>query len=411
MSNAVQVKNLSKSFKIPHEKLETLRGSFVSIFKRKTHETFKALDNISFSIKKGEFFGILGRNGSGKSTLLKILASIYEPDKGSVKINGQISPFLELGVGFNPELSGRDNIHLNAAILGLTPDQIKRKFDQIVAFSELERFLDQKLKNYSSGMQVRLAFSVAIHADKDILLMDEVLAVGDSNFQKKCLDEFNKYRRAGKTVILVTHDTDIVKKYCDQALLLRKGRIKTMGSARQTANEYIFQNMSDEEKRLFEQVESQENQRNQLSPGKSGWLKDIAKIKKIEFLNPKGKSQKAFQTGDDIIIRLHYQTRQPIEKPVFGVSLDAGDGTHIVGPNTQKSSRAPKLIDGSGFVDLVIKENPLNLGLYFVTAGLFNKDNTLTYDFKSKKHSFKIITIDESQDGPIKINFYWKEKQ
>ena len=183
--NAIVVKNLSKRFVIPHEKISTLKGAFISFFKKKDYEVFDALKDVSFEVKKGEFFGIIGRNGSGKSTLLKILAGIYVPNKGSVKIHGRISPFLELGIGFNPELSGRDNIYLNGTVLGLTKKQIDEKFNDIVAFSELERFIDQKLKNYSSGMSVRLAFSVAIHANRDILLMDEVLAVGDSNFQSK----------------------------------------------------------------------------------------------------------------------------------------------------------------------------------------------------------------------------------
>src|ERR1035437_3747290 len=189
---AISVKNVSKRFVIPHDKASTLKGAFVNLFHDNGSEVFDALKDISFEIKKGEFFGIIGRNGSGKSTLLKILAGIYTANTGSVKINGRISPFLELGIGFNPELSGRDNIYLNATVLGLTEKEIDKKFDSIVAFSELERFIDQKIKNYSSGMSVRLAFSVSIHANREILLMDEVLAVGDTNFQSKCLEEFKK---------------------------------------------------------------------------------------------------------------------------------------------------------------------------------------------------------------------------
>jgi ABC-2 type transport system ATP-binding protein len=247
---AISVKNVSKQFVIPHDKTNTLKGAFVNFFHRKSFETFYALQDVSFEVKKGEFFGILGRNGSGKSTLLKILAGVYTNDTGSIDINGRISPFLELGIGFNPELSGRDNVYLNATILGLTKKQIDEKFDSIVAFSELERFIDQKVKNYSSGMNVRLSFSVAIHANREILLMDEVLAVGDANFQAKCLSEFNKYREMGKTVILVTHDIETVKKYCDRAMLLRNGEIQTIGDPKEVGNEYMRQNMSDEERRI-----------------------------------------------------------------------------------------------------------------------------------------------------------------
>ena len=236
--NAIVVKNVSKRFVIPHEKISTLKGAFVSFFKKKDYEVFDALKDISFEVKKGEFFGIIGRNGSGKSTLLKILAGIYVPNKGSVKINGRISPFLELGIGFNPELSGRDNIYLNGTVLGLTKKQIDEKFDSIVAFSELERFIDQKLKNYSSGMSVRLAFSVAIHANRDILLMDEVLAVGDMNFQQKCLEKFEEYKSQGKTIILVSHDVNAIEKYCDIVMLIENGEMRKISNAKEVVEEY-----------------------------------------------------------------------------------------------------------------------------------------------------------------------------
>lgn len=249
---AISMKNVSKRFVIPHDKTTTLKGAFINLFHNNDSEIFEALKDISLEIKKGEFFGIIGRNGSGKSTLLKILAGIYTTDTGSVKIDGRISPFLELGIGFNPELSGRDNVYLNATVLGLTKKQIDEKFDSIIAFSELERFIDQKLKNYSSGMSVRLAFSVAIHANREILLMDEVLAVGDANFQQKCLNEFIKYREQGKTVILVTHSNEVVEKYCDRAILIRNGEIQKIGNTKEVVGEYTKQNIEDERKILNE---------------------------------------------------------------------------------------------------------------------------------------------------------------
>src|SRR3989339_434648 len=218
---AISVKNVSKQFSIPHEKITTLRSAFINIFKKKEYESFFALKDISFEVKKGEFFGILGRNGSGKSTLLKILAGVYTADQGSTKAYGRISPFLELGIGFNPELSGRDNIYLNATVLGLTEKEIDEKFDSIVAFS------------------------VSIHANREILLMDEVLAVGDANFQAKCLREFSRYKEMGKTVILVTHSIDIVQHYCDRAMLLRNGEVSKIGNAQEVGDEYIRQNKLD----------------------------------------------------------------------------------------------------------------------------------------------------------------------
>jgi len=247
-NNVIEVHNVSKRFVIPHEKESTLKGAFVHLFCKKNYEIFDALKDISFEIKKGEFFGIIGRNGSGKSTLLKVLAGIYTPDSGSVKIDGRISPFLELGIGFNPELSGRDNIYLNGTVLGLTKKQIDEKFDSIVAFSELERFIDQKLKNYSSGMSVRLAFSVAIHANRDILLMDEVLAVGDMNFQQKCLNKFEEYKAQGKTVILVSHDVGKIEQYCDEAMLINNGKIIKLGEPKDVVEEYKKENEENKRK-------------------------------------------------------------------------------------------------------------------------------------------------------------------
>ncbi len=247
---AIKVEHLSKTFRIPHEKVSSIRGVAISVFKRsKGYEEFKALDDVSFEVKKGEFFGIIGRNGSGKSTLFKVLAGIYQADRGQVHIDGMISPFLELGIGFNPELSGRDNIYLNATVLGMTKKQIDKKFDDIVAFSELERFIDQKLKNYSSGMSLRLAFSVSIHANREILLMDEVLAVGDSNFQKKCLKQFEEIKRSGKTILLVSHDSEAIKKHCERALLLRNGKIVKMGNASEVMSEYERENIVDEKEK------------------------------------------------------------------------------------------------------------------------------------------------------------------
>jgi ABC-type polysaccharide/polyol phosphate transport system ATPase subunit len=238
---AIKVENISKYFLIPHKISDTFRERLIHFEWKKKYELLEALKDISFEVQQGEFFGIIGRNGSGKSTLLKILAGIYTPDHGKVTINGQVSPFLELGVGFNPELSGRDNVFLNGTILGLSNKEIRSKFDSIVDFSEMERFIDQKLKNYSSGMQVRLAFAIAIHVNRGILLMDEVLAVGDANFQKKCLAEFNRYKNDGKTVVLVSHDIATVQQSCDRVALLRNGEIIKTGKAQEVCDEYIRQ--------------------------------------------------------------------------------------------------------------------------------------------------------------------------
>lgn len=238
---AIRVEHVSKDFILPHEKITSVKGLFLSAFRRRKLVRSKqhALRDVSFDIKKGEFFGIVGRNGSGKSTMLKMLAGIYQPTHGKIHVNGKLVPFIELGVGFNPELTGRENVYLNGAMMGFSEKQVDAMYDEIVAFAELEEFMDQKLKNYSSGMQVRLAFSVAIKAEADVLLVDEVLAVGDADFQRKCYDYFKSLKKNKKTVVFVTHDMDAVREYCDRALLIEDGVVGLYGGTDDVAEEYL----------------------------------------------------------------------------------------------------------------------------------------------------------------------------
>ena len=240
---AVKVDHVSKYFKLPTEATNSLRTALGNRFKGiKGYKEQHVLKDISFEVEKGDFFGILGRNGSGKSTLLKIISEIYVPEKGTVTIDGKLVSFIELGVGFNPELTGRENVYMNGAMLGFSTAEIDAMYDDIVDFAELHDFMNQKLKNYSSGMQVRLAFSVAIKAQGDILILDEVLAVGDEAFQRKCNDYFQERKKSGKTTILVTHDMGAVKKYCNKAVLIENGLVKAIGSPENVANQYSFDN-------------------------------------------------------------------------------------------------------------------------------------------------------------------------
>ena len=235
---AIEVKDLKKSFKIPLEKSSGLKQQLINRLKgRKGYREFEALRGVSFDVKQGEFFGIVGRNGSGKSTLLKLLAEIYVPSSGSLRVEGSLIPFIELGVGFNPELSGRENVYLNGALLGFSRKEVNAMYDDIVSFAELHDFMEERLKNYSSGMQVRLAFSIAIRAQGDVLLLDEVLAVGDEAFQKKCTDYF--YSQRGKrTIILVTHNMENVRQHCSRAMLIKDGLVDTIGDPETVATAY-----------------------------------------------------------------------------------------------------------------------------------------------------------------------------
>ncbi len=296
---AISVSNVSKAFKLPHEKHASIKSLFVNVFRgRRTYEKQQVLKNISFEIKKGEFFGIVGRNGSGKSTLLKLLAGIYSPDKGAIQINGKLVPFIELGVGFNPELTGRENVYLNGALLGFNTKEVDEMYKDIVGFAELEKFMDQKLKNYSSGMQVRLAFSIAIRAKADVLVLDEVLAVGDEAFQRKCYEYFADLKRAKKTVILVTHSMDAVRKYCSSAMIISKGKIVNIGDPEDIANEYSMENLQGRIAGLWEQKENA-----------------LISNFKIELLSPGQVNQ-----DEEIEIRVKYKVKKKVSTKV-GVSF------------------------------------------------------------------------------------------
>ncbi len=241
---AIKLTNVHKTFNIPRERQDTLKEKFVNFHRRVHMEKFEALNDINLEVNKGEFVGIIGKNGSGKSTLLKIMANIYTPTKGRIVTNGLISPFLELGIGFNGELSARENVYLNGVILGLSRPQIDSLYKKIVQFAELEDFMEMKLKNFSSGMQVRLAFSIASIVDADIYLCDEVLAVGDIDFQKKCLKTFKELKLAGKTIIFVSHDLDTIKQFCTKTYLLQKGRIVKEGHTDEVVDAYLQANLS-----------------------------------------------------------------------------------------------------------------------------------------------------------------------
>jgi lipopolysaccharide transport system ATP-binding protein len=383
---AIKVNNISKIFKIPHEKNNSLGSLLVNIFNKNTYEEFKALNDISFEIYKGEFFGIIGKNGSGKSTLLKILAGIYEPDSGTIQINGRVSPFLELGIGFHPDLSGRDNIYLNATVLGLSKKKIDQKFDQIVAFSELERFIDQKLKNYSSGMHLRLAFSVAIHAERDILLMDEVLAVGDSNFQQKCIEELIKYRKSKKTIILVTHDIGTIQRYCERAILLKNGKINKIGESGQVATEYIYENISDAESRTLPDAVKKGD--------RLGLTKEIsnkiAEVSNIEVLDETGNPKTLFISGKTMVIRIEYTINETIENPIFGVVLKDSNNHPVFRANTEFKNVLTGILSPGKYRVSFKTKNLLSTGGYYLSPAVATNLGRII-DWKDDLISIKVI--------------------
>lgn len=322
---AIKVDKVSKNFRLPHEQVRSVKQSFTSLFKgrNRTVEVQHALDDVSFEIKKGEFFGIVGRNGSGKSTMLKMLAGIYQPTKGKVDVRGRLVPFIELGVGFNPELTGRENVYLNGALLGFSKKEIDAQYDEIVKFAELEEFMDQKLKNYSSGMQVRLAFSVATTAKADILLIDEVLAVGDADFQRKCFDYFKQLKKSQTTVVFVSHDMSAVREYCDRAVLIDRSKLIAEGQPDKIASEYTH---------LFTPDGGQETQL-----ASKRWGDQTITYSSVS-VSPK-------RLDDDtprVTITVKGKAHQDIENPVFGFSVNDPTGKPVLGTNTRILQLPPR---------------------------------------------------------------------
>lgn len=316
---AIAVKSVGKNFKLPHERKASVKSMLTSMFRSTdTRNTVqRALNDVSFSIYEGEFFGIVGRNGSGKSTMLKILAGIYQPTKGSVAVHGKLVPFIELGVGFNPELTGKENVYLNGALLGFSPKEIDAMYHKIVSFAELERFMDQKLKNYSSGMQVRLAFSVAINSEADILLIDEVLAVGDADFQRKCFEYFKSLKKQKKTVVFVSHDMGAVREYCDRAVLIDKSHLIAEGSAEDIAEKYL-QLFNDHEESDDSQPKKQQRWGDQTIT-----IESVAVDKQVS------------QKQQSITVTMQVKARQDVEAPVIGFSVKDSADNAILGTNTR----------------------------------------------------------------------------
>ena len=325
---AVLVDGLHKSFRLPHEQVHTLKERVLHPFVRATHENFRALSPLSFSVQEGEFFGIVGRNGSGKSTLLKCLAGIYHADGGRAWIRGRLSTFIELGVGFNMDLAARDNIVINGVMLGLSPREARRHVDEVIAFAGLEQFSDLKVKNYSSGMLVRLGFSVLIHVDADVLLIDEVLAVGDAQFQQKCHDQFTGIRRTGKTVLLVTHDMGAVERYCDRAILLEQGEMTMLGDPHEVGMHYLQVNFERERHEpIAAPTEPQESAR---------YGDRRAEIMRTWFEDAAGLPASSLAHGQPCALCAEVVFAEDVDDPIFGFNLHSNADHNVLAASSER---------------------------------------------------------------------------
>jgi ABC-2 type transport system ATP-binding protein len=376
---AIKIEHVSKSFKLPHEKQSSIKGALISRLKvgKNTFEKQEVLKDISFEIKKGEFFGIVGRNGSGKSTLLKMLAGIYPPNQGGIQVNGKLTPFIELGVGFNPELTGRENVYLNGALLGFNRQEMLKMYDDIVSFAELEKFMDQKLKNYSSGMQVRLAFSIAIRAESDILLIDEVLAVGDAAFQTKCFDYFSDLKKRGATVVFVSHDRTALERFCDRGVLIDGGKLVKYGTIRE-----VFSDYSDVVLRELEHY-SEKNEDAVKGDTSIKAADQVIIIKNVLLKNKDQKVQKSFKYGQEVTIEFNVKIKQSVKNPIFGVTVwQKFVEKPVFATNTLVEGVAQTGVYEPGDRLRFKVRLPVNLndGEYIVEPAVANESGTVFYD-------------------------------
>lgn len=407
----IEVNGVSKNFKIPHEKRITVYDNVVGKITGKscTYEVFEALKNITFRIKEGETFGIIGENGSGKSTLLKIISGVLMADTGSVKVRGKIAPFLELGVGFQPDLTAVENVYLYGAIMGMNRAEMNSKLNSILEFAELDRFRDTRLKNFSSGMYARLAFATAISVDPDVLLIDEVLAVGDQAFQARCLDRINEYKRNGKTIVFVSHSMEAVKEICDNCLMLINGKTMSMGPTENVISDYLNAVHKKEVERLLNQYKSTKDaiEKDVMDPS-INWGSKEAKIVDIKFFNNYNESY-IFQTGQKFIARIMYRTNQRIEKPVFGVAIYK-DNVQITGPNTKFCEMSIDFIDGKGEIDYIVDKLPLLDGSYKFSAAIYDDSCQHPYDHLHCTHGFEIKNLSVKNYGILDIQGQWLSK-
>ena len=372
---AIQFDRVSKAYRLGSAHLN-LRGAVAGLGNRlfgrsqaEDDQTLWALHEVSFEVERGKALALVGPNGAGKTTTLKLLSRIARPTSGRIKVNGRLSAFIELGAGFHPDLSGRENIYLNGSILGLSKKEIDAKLDRIVAFSGLERFLDTPVKRYSSGMYVRLGFAVAVHVEPEVLLVDEVLAVGDMAFQRKCLDKIEEIRSKGTTIVFVSHNMRAVESLCDRAVWLDEGRIRSIGDTLSVVAAY-----TNEVNRAMTSGYSKKY----VGAGRRG--SGEAQFTTVRLLNGHGKETTAFEMGDRLILEMGYQTQQRVLSPSFDIAIGADNGTRVCTATSRLSGCTPEYLEGTGAIRCVFDSIPFVPGGYFFTIAIFDQDDLTKYD-------------------------------
>ena len=412
-SAAIAMTNVSKIYRrYGSRHFATLKSALMQrsvLEDLKPGETFQALTDFSLTVPAGCTMGLVGRNGSGKSTALKLVAGITKPTAGSVAVKGRISALIELGAGFHPEISGRENVFINGIMLGLSKREIERRFDEIVEFAELKDFIDEPVKSYSSGMYMRLGFAVATHVDPDVLLVDEVLAVGDEGFTHKCLDKFGEFKRRGKTILLVTHSLNLVERFCDEAVWLDAGRKRLDGDPKRVIDAYISDVEREEERFLAAADEKAQNDvitvpqaeappppptvddptSDMMKASEGRWGSRLVEITDVVLLDRSEQAAHVFHSGDPLTVRLTVRAQQPVEDCVFGVALFSAEGTCVYGTNTEIDSLETNSVSGEAQVSVSFQALDLVEGTYKLDVAAHKRDG-VPYDYHRLLHTFRI---------------------
>lgn len=404
--NAIEVRDVRKVYRRygRRKQFATLKSALLSggVVRDLRHDdVFQALDGVTFDVAAGKTFGLIGRNGSGKSSMLKLIAGIGKPTSGTVDVRGRVSALIELGAGFHPEISGRENVFINGMMLGLSKREIAGRFDEIVAFANLERFIDDPVKTYSSGMYMRLGFAVAINVDPDVLLVDEVLAVGDEAFTHKCLDKFTEFRRSGRTVLLVTHSLDLVTRFCDEALWLDAGRVRDQGDPKRVIDAYRLDVAASENEQMAAREARTSLGASTAVPdgapadlskaGRGRWGSREASIDSVELVGTDNKAGHVFASGTPLEIRLGVTAAQPLDDVVVGLGLFNADGICCYGTNTAIDGATGGALSGSGTVRIQIASLDLIEGSYTLDVAL-HRANGAPYDYHRSLHAFRVTS-------------------
>jgi ABC-type polysaccharide/polyol phosphate transport system ATPase subunit len=401
----IEFEKVHKFFTVHHDRPRSFKELAVSLVKRGDgrREELQVLRGVSFAVGEGEVLGIIGENGAGKTTILNLIAGIIEPTSGKIGTRGRVSTLLELGTGFHPDLTGRENIYLNGAILGLGKKEMDQKFDKIIEFSELGRFIDMPLRHYSAGMYMRLGFSIAIYVEPEILLVDEVLAVGDESFQTKCLDKINEFKDQGVSIVFVSHALDSVRSLCDRAVWLDEGRIAAKGPVEKVVDSYMQKVVAGKEAGL-------KMQHGVIGEGER-WGTGEAEIIEVQFLDAQGKRRHVFETDERMVVRIKYLVHRRIEKPVFGVGIHRNDGLHVNGPNTKVSNYDIPYIEGEGEIVYTVENLSLLEGTYEFSAAIYDYDCVQPYDHHERAYSF-MVKQSEMHDpfGVVHLPAHWEHR-